>query len=87
MTICGEYGILPDSYIIPEPKIQQLGDSPVPSSGFPDLWQGKYEDKSVAIKVIKRYQASDSYKMQKVRYFDLFCSSGLTFCRTFAERS
>ena len=56
VKICGEYGILPSSHIIPESKIKKLGDSHTASGGFSEVLRGTYQgDKSVAIKVIRLY--------------------------------
>jgi hypothetical protein len=89
VKLCGEYGILPSSYIIPEFKIQKLGDAPISSGGFSDVWPGAYEEEqSVAIKVIRYYEEDDVHRIKKVRRFDPLPSrSSLTICRTFAERS
>ena len=90
VKICGEYGVLPSSYIIPESKIQTLGDSPISLGGFSRVWAGMYEeDQSVAIKVIRRRKSDDVRKIEKVGCFDLYSSprSSLTIYRTFAERS
>ena len=78
MKICGEYGVLPNSYIIPESKIKELGDDPAFSGGFSGIWSGFYEgDKPVAIKVIRYYQADDvqqTKKTKKVRLGVFFSS-------------
>lgn len=67
---CGEYDTLPDSYI-PKSKIEKLGDSPVSSSNFSDVWPGMYEeDKSVAIKVMRYYESDDIRTVKKVRHLD-----------------
>lgn len=97
VKICGEYSILPSSCIIPESRIQKLGDSPVWSSDFSDVWPGIYneddekdedEGKSVAIKVIRCWQSDDFEAIKKVRCFELSSSrSSLTVRRTFSERS
>ena len=89
VKICGEHSILPSSYIIPESKVQRLGDCAVSSGGFSDVWPGMYEeDLAVAIKVVRYGELDDVQKVKRVRYLDLFPSqSGLTVCRTFAERS
>jgi len=77
---CGEYGTLPSSYIIPESKVQKLGDSPVSSGGFSDVWPGAYEEdededpKCVAIKVIRYREPDGVQKIKKVRHFDPFSS-------------
>jgi len=84
VKICGEYGALPSSYIIPESKIKKLGDSHIASGGFSEVLQGAYEgDKPVAIKVIRLYdiytlniQGPKGIKeVKKVRHFDLPSSS------------
>jgi len=98
VKLCGEFGILPSSYITTESKIQKLGGSPTASGGFSEVWRGKYKgDGFVAIKVIRIYdiytsnaQGTKGVKaIKKVRYFSLFSSSrtGLIILRTSAERS
>jgi hypothetical protein len=98
VKLCGEYGILPSSYIIPESKVEKLGDTPISSGGSSDVWPGVYyetedtkdEDggKYVAIKVIRYCNADDVQTVKKVRRFDLSPSRfSLTAYRTFAERS
>jgi hypothetical protein len=87
--VCGEYDILPDSYIIPESKVQKLGDSPISSNRFSDIWPGMYDEaedekdederdederKSVAIKVMRYWESDDVRAMRKVRCFDLSLS-------------
>jgi len=80
VRICGEHGILPSSYTIPKSKIQKLGDSPISSGGFSDVWPGAYEEdeeedeKFVAIKVIRHRESDDVQKIKKVRHFDPFSS-------------
>ena len=73
VKLCGEYSILPSSHIIPESKIQKLGDSPISSGGSSEVWPGIHEDekdedggKSVAIKVI-RYWDSGDVQIKRVR--------------------
>jgi hypothetical protein len=89
VKICGEYGIIPNSYIIPESKIEKAGDSPISSGGFSEVWEGVHRGEPVAIKTIRYYQVDDVQKIQKVGSFHLFPSSrpSLTIYRTFAERS
>jgi len=89
VKICGEHGILPDSYIVSESEIRKLGSSPIPSGGSSEVWAGMYgEDKPVAIKVIRFYVSGDARKVKKVRLYDLFSSrQSLTVRRTFAGRS
>ena len=68
MKICGKYGILPNSYIIPESKIEKLGESPISFGGFSSVWPGMYEeDKSVAIKVLRYRKSDDAQKIKKVQ--------------------
>ena len=55
MEICGKYGILPNSCIILESKVQKLGDSPISSGGFSGVWKGIYEERPVAIKVLRQH--------------------------------
>ena len=72
VEICGEYGILPGPYTIPKSKIKRLGDFPVSSSGFSDVWPGSYkEGKDVAIKVLRYCQSDDIQPVKKVSCFDL----------------
>ena len=87
VKICGEYGILPRSHIIPRSKVQKVGYAPISydSSG---VWEGVYEGKPVAIKVMRRDKSEDVQEIKAVRRLSLFSSpkSNLVFCRTFAER-
>ena len=90
VKICGEYGILPSSCVIPESKVQKLGDSTISCGGFSDIWPGAYEeDIPVAIEVVRNYGSDDTRKIRKVRCIDLLSSSrsSLRICRTFAGRS
>jgi len=90
VKICGEYGILPNSYVIPESKVQKLGDSTTSCGGFSDIWLGAYEeDIPVAIEVVRNYGSDDIRKIRKVQRIDLLSSSRsrLRIGRTFAERS
>ena len=76
MKICGEYGILPGSYIIPRSKIQKLGDSPVSCGSFSDVWPGEYkedeegESKYIAIKILQYCESDDVQTIKKVEYFN-----------------
>lgn len=59
--------------MIPESKIEKLGDTPVSSSRFSDIWPGAYEgDKSVAIKVIRFLETDDIQQFKQVRRPDHF---------------
>jgi len=90
VKICGKYGILPNSYIIPESKAKKQGDSPAAYGGFSDVWLGKYgKHKLVAIKVLRYYESDDIRKIEKVKRLDRLPMprESLTVYRTFAERS
>ncbi|KAF9654231.1 hypothetical protein BDM02DRAFT_3182057 [Thelephora ganbajun] len=69
--------------------IEKLGESPVSSGGFSDVWPGVHEgEKAVAIKVIRHYESDDAQKIKKAGHFDLFLArSTLTVYRTSVERS
>jgi hypothetical protein len=70
--VCGEYGVLPESYLIPEYKIEKLGDAPAATGGFSEVWPGMYEEeKAVAIKIIKNYTAEGLQTINKARHLDL----------------
>ena len=88
VKICGEYGTLPSSYIIPESKVQKVGYTPT-SSDWSGVCEGVYEDKSIAIRVIRRHKPEDVQDIRVVKYLNLFCSPklSLVFCRAFADRS
>ena len=85
VKLCGEHGILPRSYIIPESRIQKLGDSPISFGGFSDVWPGIYNEtedekdedagKCVAIKIIQCCSTGDAQAIKKVRCFNLLSSS------------
>ncbi|KAF9654244.1 kinase-like protein [Thelephora ganbajun] len=77
VKVCGEYGILPNSYIIQESDIEKLGESPVSSGGFSDVWPGMHEgEKSVAIKIIRYYESDDVQTIKKD-----FCREVITWKR------
>jgi len=63
--------------MIPKSKIQKMGESPVSSGGFSDVWTGAYRDgegdesKYVAIKVLRYCQSDDVRPIKKVKCFDL----------------
>ena len=84
-------GILPNSQIIPESKIEKLGDSPVSSGSFSHVWQGVYGNGGgyVAIKFMRHAGSSKVENTKEVRHFDPFPSPqcNLITCRTSAERS
>ena len=72
MRLCGEHGVLPESYLIPESKIEKLGDAPISTGGFSEVWPGIYEEENpVAIKVMKCYTQEGIQTIKKVRHLDL----------------
>ena len=88
--ICGEYAILPNSYVIPQSKILKLGKFPTSSNDLSDAWPGMYEEvNSVAIRVLRCQKSGDVRGVRRVRRFDLFSSSRqiVTIYRNSAERS
>ena len=81
VKICGEHSILPDSCIIPEPKLQKQDEIPVSSGGSSVVWRGVYmqgnDDKrrDVAIKVMRYSGVSDVEAIRKVGHFRLHISA------------
>jgi hypothetical protein len=81
MKICGEYGILPSSYLVHESKVEKPGNTSISSGDFSQVWPGMYyeaedetdEDggKCVAIKVIRYCDVEDVQRIKKVESFDL----------------
>jgi hypothetical protein len=72
VDLCGRSGILPSSYLIPESKIEKLGDEPLYTGGYSDVWPGMYGDETcVAIKVIRCYEIDNAQDVKKVRHRDL----------------
>ena len=71
MKLCGDHGILPSSYLIPESMVQKEGSEPVTGGGFSDVWCGMYnKGRKVAIKVI-RYHALEGFQsIKKAKHSD-----------------
>ena len=75
VEICREHSILPDSCIIPEPKLQKRDEIPVSSGGSSVVWRGVYmqgdDDKrrDVAIKVMRYSRSSNGEEIRKVGRF------------------
>ena len=89
VKLCGEYGILPSSYIIPDSKVEKLGDEPISVGGFSKVWPGMYEDeRAVAIKIIQYYEKDGVQTIKKARHFDRSSWSDqiLIFCRVSVGR-
>jgi hypothetical protein len=76
---CGEYGIVPRSYLIPESEIEKVEDKPVATGGFSEVWMGMYggDETVVAVKTMRYYQQHDVQAVRKARQF------GLTSCAQF----
>ena len=71
VKLCGERGILPNSYIVPESKLEKLGEGPITTGRFADVWAGAYEDETmVAIKVIRPPESGNSKRARKVKDCD-----------------
>ena len=75
VKVCGEHSILPNSCIIPEPKLQKQDDTPVSSGGSSVVWRGVYmwgdndKRRDVAIKVMRYFRAGNVQKIRKVGHF------------------
>ena len=89
VEICGKYDVLPNSYIVPKPKVQKQGDSPLSYDGSSEVWPGMYEeDTSVTVKSVPHYKSHDAQEIKKVGHFGLSSTrSSLTICRVFSEKS
>jgi hypothetical protein len=62
--ICGRRALLPRSVQI-EPHYNRFVDPPY-RGGFADVWEGDYQDKKVAVKVLRIYVSSDPDKIRRV---------------------
>jgi hypothetical protein len=47
--------------------LEKNGNTPKTGGGFSDLWEGTYNGKKVAIKVLRLHVAEDSLPAKKVR--------------------
>jgi hypothetical protein len=68
VKLCGEYGVLPGLYIVPEAKVDKWGDKPVSTGGFSEVWKGTYGGNPVAIKVIRYNQQENVQRIRKARW-------------------
>jgi len=69
VEICGEYGILPNSYITAESKVQKLGDCPISSDGLFEVWPGSYGNgTSVTVKSTQYRKSANVREIKKVGY-------------------
>ena len=72
VKLCGQYRTLPKSHILPGSKVEKLGDEPIYSGEWSEVWPGVYEDeKDVAIKIIRYYGVDNLQTVKKVRCRDL----------------
>ena len=72
MKLCGQYRTLPRSHVIPQSEVEKLGDEPIYSGEYSEVWPGVYEGETdVAIKVIRYYGTDDLQTVKKVWYYDL----------------
>ena len=63
-AICSHHGVLPSSHII-SGGLTKLGDYPVASGGFADVWEGKHKKTKVCIKC-PRINTRDRQDIEKV---------------------
>ena len=63
-AICSHRGILPSSHII-SGGLTKLGDYPVASGNFGEVWEGEYDSTKVCIKC-PRITVRDRQDMEKV---------------------
>jgi len=66
VKVCGEYGILPSSRIVPGAKVQRVDYTPI-SPGLSEVWKGAHEGRSVAIKVIRHRKSDNAQETKAVR--------------------
>ena len=57
---------MPASYVIPKEQISEMGEHPVASGGFGDVWKGAYSGRDVAIKALRVYKRDDVHKVERV---------------------
>lgn len=62
--LCGQAGLLPASYIIPENLIKTW--RPITFGTFGNVWGGIYSDQQVVIKALRVYKDDDVRKVRKV---------------------
>ena len=73
-TICGRQSLLPRSVQIA--YYHNPLDEPLYRGGYADIWAGEYQDRKVAVKVLRTYTSSDVGKIIRVCHY-LTLSSGV----------
>ncbi|KAF9651283.1 kinase-like protein [Thelephora ganbajun] len=66
--LCGRSELVPASYFISRERISTVGEHPVASGGFGDVWKGIYEGRHVAIKALRVYKRDDMRKVKRIFY-------------------
>ena len=75
--LCGHIGRLPTQYDLSRrilgssDALRVLGDHPVASGGFADVWLGEYKEQQVAIKAFRVYGRVNLDAVEKVCHFIL----------------
>jgi len=67
MRLCSRTICLPASHVLPETSVRTTED-PATWGGFSDVWEGIYDEKRVAIKVLRVYKEGDIQRVRKVLY-------------------
>jgi hypothetical protein len=64
---------LPSSHLLTD-QLSKSGSAPVAGGGFGDVWEGMYNDRQVAIKVLRMYQVDEPEKLIKVSTVELMAT-------------
>ena len=62
--ICGHHGLLPNSIQIP--LCYDRAHFPLYQGGYAEVWEGEYQGRKVAVKVLKVYRTSNLDKIKRV---------------------
>jgi len=62
--VCGRLALLPRSLQLPHCYNPQ--HTPLYRGGYADVWKGKYQDRPVAVKILRVYSTSDFEKIMRV---------------------
>ncbi|KAI0934912.1 hypothetical protein AcV5_006602 [Taiwanofungus camphoratus] len=63
--LCASTGTFPSSTILSSSDLVKVNELPVASGGFADVWSGRYQNKSVALKAFRVYEQADLQKIRK----------------------